>query len=104
MSSSPRELAAVLGESRAEAGDILSLAQELEVNLPGTKAAFRSGILSRRKAMIIAEATALLDPAGGPGRRGDGAGPGRVADPARAAGRDHPRGHGGRAGQGEEAP
>jgi hypothetical protein len=58
----PEELAAVLGESRAAAGDIASLAQELEINLPGTKAAFRSGILSRRKAMIIAEATALLDP------------------------------------------
>jgi hypothetical protein len=41
----------------------VSLAQELEVNLPGSRAAFRSGILSRRKAMIIAEATALLDPA-----------------------------------------
>ncbi len=58
----PQELAAALGESRAAAGDIVSLAQELEINLPGTKAAFRSGILSRRKAMIIAEATALLDP------------------------------------------
>ena len=57
-----QELASVLGESRAAAGDIVSLAQELEVNLPGTKAAFRSGILSRRKAMIIAGATALLDP------------------------------------------
>jgi hypothetical protein len=40
----------------------VSLAQELEVNLPGTRAAFRSGILGRRKAMIIAEATVLLDP------------------------------------------
>ena len=58
-----QELAAVLGESRAAAGDIVSLAQELEVSLPGTRAAFRSGILGRRKAMIIAEATALLDPA-----------------------------------------
>ncbi len=57
-----QELASVLGESRAAAGDVVSLAQELEINLPGTKAAFRSGILSRRKAMIIAEATALLDP------------------------------------------
>ena len=45
------------------AGDIVSLAQELEINLPGTRAAFRSGILSRRKAMIIAETTVLLDPA-----------------------------------------
>jgi hypothetical protein len=58
----PQELAAALGESRAAAGDMVSLAHELEVNLPGTKAAFRSGILNRRKAMIIAEATALLSP------------------------------------------
>ena len=57
-----QELASVLGESRAAAGDIVSLAQELEVNLPGTRAAFRSGIVSRRKAMIIAGATVLLDP------------------------------------------
>ena len=58
-----QELAAALGETRTAAGDIVSLAQELEIDLPGTRAAFRSGILSRRKAMIIAEATALLDPA-----------------------------------------
>ena len=57
------ELASALGESRAAAEDIVSLAQELEVGLPGTRAAFRSGILSRRKAVIIAAATTLLDPA-----------------------------------------
>jgi hypothetical protein len=57
------ELAAALGETRAAAGDIVSLAQELEVSLPGTKAAFRAGIVSRRKAVIIACATVLLDPA-----------------------------------------
>jgi hypothetical protein len=32
------------------AEDTLSLAHELEVNLPGTKAAFRSGLLNQRKA------------------------------------------------------
>ncbi|HEV2258574.1 MAG TPA: DUF222 domain-containing protein [Streptosporangiaceae bacterium] len=58
-----RELGSILGESRAAAEDILSLSHELEVNLPGTKAAFRAGILSQRKAAIIASATALLDPA-----------------------------------------
>ncbi len=57
-----QELASALGETRTVAGDIVSLAQELEINLPGTRMAFRSGILSRRKAMIIAEATAVLDP------------------------------------------
>src|ERR1700722_6462798 len=57
-----RELCSVLGESRAAAADMLSLAHELEVNLPGTRAAFRAGILGQRKAAIIASATALLDP------------------------------------------
>ena len=59
----PAELASALGETRAAAGDMVSLAQELEVNLPGTRAAFRAGILSHRKAVIIAAATAVLDPA-----------------------------------------
>ena len=58
-----REVTSILGESRAAAEDMLSLAHELEVNLPGTKAAFRAGILNQRKAAIIASATALLDPA-----------------------------------------
>ncbi len=58
-----QELASALGESRAAAGDIVSLAQELEVNLPGTRAAFRAGILNQRKAAIIASAAAVLDPA-----------------------------------------
>jgi Domain of unknown function (DUF222) len=57
-----QELAAALGQTRTAAGDVVSLAQELEVSLPGTKAAFRSGILSRRTAMIIAVATVQLDP------------------------------------------
>ncbi len=57
------ELASVLGETRTAAGDMLSLAQELELNLPGTKAAFRAGIVGQRKAAIIASATAQLDPA-----------------------------------------
>jgi hypothetical protein len=58
-----QELAAALGETRAAAGDIVSLAQELEAGLPGTKAAFRAGVLNQRKAVIIASATVLLDPA-----------------------------------------
>ncbi|MGH3205860.1 MAG: DUF222 domain-containing protein, partial [Streptosporangiaceae bacterium] len=58
-----RELGSILGQSSAAAAVMLSLAQELEVSLPGTKAAFRAGIVSRDKAAIIAWATALLDPA-----------------------------------------
>ena len=57
------ELAAVLGESRGAADDLLGLAHDLEVKLPGTKAAFRDGILSASKAEIIARATAVLDAA-----------------------------------------
>jgi hypothetical protein len=41
----------------------VSLAQELEVNLPGTRAAFRAGILTQCKAAVIASAAAVLDPA-----------------------------------------
>jgi hypothetical protein len=58
-----REVASVLGETRAMAENTLSLANELEVNLPGTKAAFRSGLVNQRKAATIAAATCLLNPA-----------------------------------------
>ena len=58
-----RELGAVLGVSAGDAEQILDLAWALEVCLPGTKAAFRAGILNHGKAEIIAAATALLDPA-----------------------------------------
>jgi Domain of unknown function (DUF222) len=59
----PRELGAVLGVSAGDAEEMLSLARDLEVYLPGTKAAFRTGIVCRDKAAIIASAVALLDPA-----------------------------------------
>jgi hypothetical protein len=58
-----RELGAVLGVSSGDAEEMLGLAWHLEVNLPGTRAAFRAGILSRDKAAIVAAASALLDPA-----------------------------------------
>ncbi len=57
------ELAPALGESRRAVEGLLGLAWALEVNLPGTRAAFRAGLLSVKKARIIAAATALLDPA-----------------------------------------
>ena len=41
---------------------MLDLARDLEVRLPGTKAAFRAGTLRHSKAQIIAWATAALDP------------------------------------------
>jgi hypothetical protein len=58
-----RELGAVLGVSAGDAEQILDLAWHLEVDLPGTRAALRAGILNQDKAAIIAAATVLLDPA-----------------------------------------
>jgi hypothetical protein len=57
------ELATLLGESRGAAEDLLDLAHDLEVKLPGTRAAFRDGTLRASKVEIIARATAVLDPA-----------------------------------------
>ena len=56
-------MAGVLAESRSVADAMLDLAHDLEVNLPGTKAAFHDGILRQSKVAIIARATAVLDPA-----------------------------------------
>ena len=58
-----RELGAALALSAGDAEEVLALAAALEVSLPGTRAAFRSGVLTRDKALIIASATMLLDPA-----------------------------------------
>ena len=58
-----RELGAALALSAGDAEEVLAVAAALEVSLPGTRAAFRSGVLTRDKALIIAGATMLLDPA-----------------------------------------
>ena len=52
----------MLAEGRGTAEAMLDLARDLEVKLPGTKAAFRAGTLRHAKAQIIAWATAMLDP------------------------------------------
>jgi Domain of unknown function (DUF222) len=57
------ELSAVLAVSRWDADGLLALARDLEVKLPGTRAAFLDGILGQAKAGIIARATVVLDPA-----------------------------------------
>jgi hypothetical protein len=57
------EVAGVLAESRSAADAVLGLAHDLEVKLPGTKAAFYDGVLRQSKVAIIARATAVLDPA-----------------------------------------
>jgi hypothetical protein len=56
------ELTDALAETRDGAARVLDLAHDLEVKLPGTKAAFRAGTLRHSKAEIIARATANLDP------------------------------------------
>src|SRR5690348_13067152 len=57
------EVAGVLAESRHAADAMLDLAYDIEVNLPGTKAAFYDGVLQQSKVAIIVRATAVLDPA-----------------------------------------
>jgi hypothetical protein len=57
------EVAGVLAESRSAADAMLDLARDLEVKLPGTKAAFHDGILRQSKVAIIVRACAVLDPA-----------------------------------------
>jgi hypothetical protein len=56
------ELAPALGQARGAAEDMLWLAHDLEVKLPGTGAAFRAGIVNAEKAEIIAAAAHVLDP------------------------------------------
>ena len=56
------ELRWALAETRHEADAMLELACALEVRLPGTSQAFRTGVLRQSKTEIIARATAVLDP------------------------------------------
>ena len=58
----PDELAPALAQSGWAVAGLLDLAWDLEVKLPGTRAAFRAGVLQENKARIIAHATGLLDP------------------------------------------
>jgi hypothetical protein len=57
------ELTDALAETRWQAEAMLTLAHDLEVKLPGTKAAFRAGVLRESKVQIIASAVTALDPA-----------------------------------------
>ena len=98
------QIANALGESRFRAGELLGTAGHLDTHLPGTRAALRDGTVSLGKARIIAAATGLLDRGRGRRGRGRGAGPGRAADPRRAARRDRPRRDGGRPRQGAATP
>ena len=57
------ELASLLAESRRATENILDLARDLTVKLPGTMAAFRDGTLRESKVWMIACATRALDEA-----------------------------------------
>jgi len=59
----PAELASLLAESRRTAENLLELARDLAVKLPGTMAAFRDGTLRESKVWLIACATRMLDEA-----------------------------------------
>ena len=56
------ELAPALGESRRTMDRLLDLAHDLTARLPGTRALFQDGLISRYKAQIISDATRLLEP------------------------------------------
>ena len=58
-----REIGAALAVSAGEAEEAMALAAALETSLPGTRAAYHSGVVTHGKARIIAAATMLLDPA-----------------------------------------
>ena len=95
-----RELGAALALSAGDAEEVLAVAAALEVSLPGTRAAFRSGVLTGDKALIIAGATMLLDPGRGAGGGGDGPGSGRFFDCGGVAVGDQPGGDAGEPGEG----
>jgi Domain of unknown function (DUF222) len=57
------QLALALGESRHQAGVLLTVAWHLGTRLTATLDALRDGVISRYKAELIVYATALLDPA-----------------------------------------
>jgi hypothetical protein len=56
------EVCYALAESRGAADELLELTHDLETKLPGTRAAFRSGVLRASKVAVIARACQLLDP------------------------------------------
>jgi hypothetical protein len=62
LDSASAEVKWALAETRVAADGLASLAWDLDVKLPGTKALFRAGRLRQSKVVIIARETAVLDP------------------------------------------
>ena len=56
------EIKWALAETRPAADGVLSMAHDLEVKLPGTRALYRDGFLRHSKVQIIVRETAVLDP------------------------------------------
>ena len=61
LDSAAAEVKWALAETRPAADQVLGLAWDLEVKLPGTRALFRAGRLRHSKVLIIARETAVLD-------------------------------------------
>ncbi len=98
------QLAFALGESRAAADWLLTVAWHLATRLGGDAGrAGRDGIITRGKAELIVRLTQYLSDERSPGGGGEDPGPGRAADPRVAALGPGPGGDGGRAGEGEAA-
>ena len=90
------QLACALGESRAAADWLLTVAWHLATRLAGTLEALRDGVITRGKAELIVRLTHYLSDDEAQAVEAEDPGPGRAADPGRAAVRAGPRGAGGR--------
>ena len=97
------ELGTVLAASRWDADRMLGLAHDLEVKIPGTKAAFLDGIVGPGEGRDHRPRGRGAGPGRGAGRRGPGTGAGGAANPVRPAVRDRPRRDRGQPGQSPQA-
>ena len=97
------QLALALGESRAAADWLLTVAWHLATRLGGTLGALAGGIITRGKAELIVRLTQHLDDGEARAAEAKVPGAGRAADPRLAALRARAGRHGGRAGEGAAA-
>jgi hypothetical protein len=97
------QLALALGESRAAADWLLTVAWHLATRLGGTLGALADGIITPGQGRADRPAHPAPVRRGSQGGGGEDRRPGRAADPGRAALRAGPRGDGGRAGDGAPA-
>ena len=86
------QLAYALGESRAAADWLLTVAWHLATRLNATLEALADGEITRGKAELIVRLTHYLSDEEAKAVEAEDPGPGRAADPGRAAVRAGPRG------------